>query len=153
MTPFLLSSLLLLAPAEATPEPSRPAAGVPKPLSFASQRIPFKWDQLIPLKLEVDGVKVNSIFFNRKDVRVIRTLEFSARAQVDVSNTASKGRSPGFAVAVFDKDDRLLGVASGGPTFGHLSAGGNGTYDLDFSKVVERLPNGAYFVLSIELTD
>lgn len=161
MVPLLLSSILLAATPQAAPAPSKtvpapaqaPAPAVAKPLSFASQRTAFKWDQLIPLKMEVDGLKINSIFFNRKDVRVIKTVELAARAQIDVTNTASKSRSPGFAVAVFDKEDRLLGVASGGPMFGHISSGGTGTYDLEFSRVLERLPNGAYFVLSIELSN
>lgn len=159
MTPLLFSALLLLAPPEALPVPKvdTPApkivAPAPKALSFASQRTAFKWDQLIPMNLEVDGIKVNSIFFNRKDFRFFKTVELSARAQLDVTNTASKGRRPGFAVAVFDKEDRLLGVASGGPIFGRLSSGATSTYDLDFSHVVERLANGAYFVLSVELSD
>ncbi|WP_005036296.1 hypothetical protein [Holophaga foetida] len=152
MSALLLSALLLLAPSQADPAPKAVEAA-PKALSFASQRLDFKWDQLIPMNLEVDGLKLNSIFFNRKDFRLFKTVELSARAQIDVTNTASKGRRPGFAVAVFDKEDRLLGVASGGPLFGRLAAGDTNTYDLDFSRVLERLPNGAYFVLSVELSD
>ena len=60
---------------------------------------------------------------------------------------------PGSAVAVFDKDDRLLGVASGGPRFGSVGSNDTDTFDLAFSHVVERIPNGAYFVLSVELSD
>ncbi|MBP1626460.1 MAG: hypothetical protein H6Q00_935 [Holophagaceae bacterium] len=152
MTPLLLSTLLLLTPSQGAPAP-KAAESAPKALSFASQRIDFKWDQLIPLNLELDGLKVNSIFFNRKDLRIVKTIELGARAQVDVTNTSAKGRHPGFAVAVFDREDRLLGASCGGPRLGRLSPGATDTYDLDFSHVVERLPHGAYFVLSVELSD
>ena len=58
---------------------------------------------------------------------------------------------PGFAVAVFDAEDRLLGVASGGTKIGTVKPGETETFDLNFSYVTERMPLGAYAVLSLEL--
>jgi len=150
MVPLLLSALLSLSPAQA--EAPKAPVGT-KALSFVSQRLNYHWDQLLPLQVEVDGIKVNSIFFNRKEVKILKTLELGARAQLDVTNTTGKARRPGFAVAVFDKEDRLLGASCGGPRFARLGPGETNTFDLDFSHVVERLPNGAYFVLSVELAD
>jgi len=160
MIPAILSALLFLAPGQTPPVPPVPAPAAakaaeatPKALSFISQRVAFKWDQLLPLNLEVDGLKINSIFFNRRELRILKDVQFGTRAQIEVTNTSPKGRRPGFAVAVFDKDDRLLGVASGGPRFGSVGSTDTDTFDLGFSHVVERLPNGAYFILSIELSN
>ena len=139
------------------PAPAVAPAAVPaielKPLSFFSQKYEFKWDRLLPLTVEVDGLKVNSIFFNRRTSRfsLFKGTDFGTRAQVEVTNTASATRIPGFAVAVFDAEDRLLGVATGGPTIGGVSPGATETFDLSFHQVLERLPKGDHFHLTIEL--
>lgn len=56
-------------------------------------------------------------------------------------------------MAVFDSDNRLLGVATGGPKIGGIRAGDTETFDLSFHQVVERIPRGDHFFLSVELTD
>ena len=68
------------------------------------------------LNFEVDGLKVNSIFFNRRQVRSwpLKGADFGVRAQVEVTNTSSRPKVAGFAVAVFDAEHRLLGVATEG---------------------------------------
>ena len=133
--------------AEKPPEPAR------APLGFGSRRQDFNWDRLIPLNLEVDGLKVNSVFFNTRELKGawIKDATFGTRAQVEVTNAAKSDRIPGFAVAVFDKDGQLLGVASGGTKLGVVKAGTTETFDLNFTQVKERLPRGDHFVLSVEL--
>jgi hypothetical protein len=56
-------------------------------------------------------------------------------------------------VAVFDAEDRLLGVATGGTKFGTVRAGSTESFDLNFHQVLDRLPLGDHFYLSVELTD
>jgi len=151
--------LLLLALAQSVPPPAKPEpAKAPEPpplapLGFASHRYDFKWDRLIPLGFEVDGLKVNSIFFNTRELKAgfLKEASFGSRAQVEVTNASKHDRIPGFAVAVFDKNDHLLGVASGGTKLGVVKAGASETFDLNFSQVKERLPRGDHFVLSVEL--
>ena len=144
-------------PATAAPVPataaSTPAAEA-KALSFSSEKFAFKWDQLLPLTSEVDGLKVKSIFFNKRSFRSgpFKGKDFGTRAQVEVTNTASTSRTPGFAVAVFDADERLLGVATAGPKLGGVAAGTTETFDFSFHQVLERLPKGDHFYLTIELT-
>jgi len=140
--------------------PPQPAAAVGtgqnlKPLSFHSQRFDYKWDTLLPVNYDVDGLKLTTIFFNRRQATTwpLKGADFGARAQVEVTNTSKHPRVPGFAVAVFDSENRLLGVASGGAKVGNIGPGKTETFDLNFSKVTERLPLGAYFFLSVELSE
>lgn len=160
------------APPAAAPATPAPAAKVPdpgpgakekgkekqpelKPLSFFSQRFPFRWNQFLPLTAEVDGLRINSIFFNKRtaNLGVFGNPEFGTRAVVDVTNTTSDTRHPGFAVAVYDDQDRLLGVASGGPLLGGVRAGATMSFTLSFSQVVERIPKADHYYLSVELTN
>lgn len=159
MLPALLFPVLLGLQAP-VPEPLPAAAPVTasenlKPLSFYSQRFNYKWDTLLPLKIEVDGLKVNTIFFNRRQVRTwfMKGADFGARAQVEVTNNSKKPRIPGFAVAVFDAENRLLGVGNGGAKVGSVAPGTTETFDLNFSRVSERLPLGVYFYLTLELVE
>ncbi|MBK8726388.1 MAG: hypothetical protein IPL96_10200 [Holophagaceae bacterium] len=171
---MLLSALLALAlqapPDKVAPQPKEtqeaakppapPAAAEPRPvpappLSFFSEKFAFAWDKTLPLAVEVDGLKVTSIFFNRREAKtgLFKGAEFGTRAQLEVTNQASKPRTPGFAVAVFDAEGRLLGAASGGTKVGTVKPGETETFDLNFVQVKERLPLGATFVLSVELRD
>ncbi len=140
------------AAAEKAPEP-RPAPA--RALSFFSEKFNYAWEKTLPLSVEVDGLKVNSIFFNRREAKtgLFKGAEFGTRAQLEVTNTAAKPRTPGFAVAVFDSEGRLLGAATGGTKVGTVKPGETETFDLNFTQVKERLPLGASFVLSVELRD
>jgi hypothetical protein len=137
---------------EAAAPPVEPAA---RPLSFYSGKHDYAWEKTLPLAIEVDGLKVSSIFFARREAKsgLLKGAEFGTRAQVEVTNTAVKARTPGFAVAVFDAEGRLLGAASGGTKLGTVKPGETETFDLNFTQVKERLPLGATFVLSVELRD
>jgi hypothetical protein len=136
-------------PQPATPAPAAAAA----PLSFYSESFAFSWDRTIPLTVTLDGLKVNSIFFNKRVVQIFKGAEFGTRAQIEVTNTGKHPKVPGFAVAVLDKDGRLLGVASGGTKIGTIKPGDTETFDLNFTQVKERLATGDKFLLAIELRD
>ena len=125
------------------------------PLSFASKRANYDWDRIIPLDLAVDGLSVKSVFFNKRVVTrgPLKGATFGTRARVEVVNTSDRPKNTGFAVAVFDDRDNLLGVASGGNVFGVVRSGRTTTFDLNFSQVKERLQRGSYFVISVELID
>jgi len=141
------------APAQAQTEAqAQPAA----PLSFFTDSFPFQWDRTIPLSINVDGLKVSSIFFNKRVVQpgffnIFKGAEFGTRAQVEVTNTSKYPKVPGFAVAVLDKDGRLIGVATGGTKVGTIKPGETETFDLNFTQVKERLAFGDRFLLAIEL--
>ncbi len=159
MQTLLFAALLGLAqvPATPPPAPTTPAQTTPAtPLSFYSESHAFSWDRVIPLSVNLDGLKVQSIFFNKRMVQpgffnLFKGAEFGTRAQVEVTNTGTYPKVPGFAVAVLDKDGRLLGVASGGTKVGTIKPGETETFDLNFTQVKERLASGDRFLLAIEL--
>jgi hypothetical protein len=140
------------APTTATATATPPTT----PLSFYSETFTFSWDRVIPLSINVDGLKVTSIFFNKRVIQpgffnLLKGTEFGTRAQVEVTNAGSYPKVPGFAVAVVDKDGRLIGVASGGTKVGTIKPGETETFDLNFTQVKERLASGDKFLLAIEL--
>jgi len=160
--PYLLLPALLCLLPQAVPPPAVVAAAPTRvvsearPLGFASFRLPYIWNATIPIKdVALDGLKVNSIAFSKRKAAVwpIKDAEFGTRATIEVTNTADKPRVPGFAVAIFDDEDRLLGVATGGTKLGSVRPGKTESFDLNFHQVLERLPKGHHFHLSIELTD
>ncbi|MBI1753024.1 MAG: hypothetical protein HY014_04230 [Acidobacteria bacterium] len=143
-------------PAPTPAPPPQAAANAASPLSFLSESYSYAWDRVIPLSINLDGLKVTKIFFNKRVVEpgffsILKGAEFGTRAQVEVTNTGSHPKVPGFAVAVMDKDGRLLGVASGGTKVGTVKPGETETFDLNFSQVKERLSTGDKFYLAIEL--
>ncbi|GLH65852.1 hypothetical protein [Geothrix edaphica] len=163
MQTLALAALLCLAqtptPAPAPTAPVQAPAAAPAAetsLSYYSESFPFAWDRTIPLTVNLDGLKVTSIFFNRRVIEpgffnLLKGAEFGTRAQVEVTNTAKYPKIPGFAVAVLDRDGRLLGVASGGTKVGTIKPGETEAFDLNFTQVKERLAKGDRFVLAIEL--
>lgn len=162
-SPLLFAALLgLQDPTPPAPKPgaagearTEPKAEAPKPLSFASGTHAYVWNALIPLRVEVDGLRVQSIFFNEREPRprLLRGMKWGHRAHLEVTNTSTHPRTPGFAVAVFDAEGNLLGAASGGTKIGTVKPGETETFDLNFYQVKQRLQRGAKFVLSVELRD
>ena len=124
-------------------------------LGFASKRFEYHWNRIIPLDFSVDDLKIKTIFFNKREIGtgVLKGAQFGTRARVEVENTSNKSKNPGFAVAVFDEKDNLLGVATGGSKIGVVKSGRTETFDLNFFQVKERLQRGSYFVICVELAN
>ncbi len=145
------------------PEPPKAEAGIekteppapaqPQSLSFFSGTFPFHWNQTQTLSIDVDGLKVTSIAISKREAKskLLKGPDFGSRALLYVTNTSKKSRTPGFAIAVFDKDGRLLGAANGGTKIGTIRPGTTETFDLAFFQVKDRLPKGDHYVLSVEL--
>ncbi|MCL1893031.1 MAG: hypothetical protein FWG02_02185 [Holophagaceae bacterium] len=123
------------------------------PLSFSSLRYNYHWDRMIPLDFSVDNLQIKTIFFNKREINktFLKGAQFGTRAQVEVQNTSDTSKNVGFAVAVFDERDNLVGVATGGSKLGVVRPGKTRKFDLNFWQVTERVHRGAYFVLSVEL--
>jgi len=141
-------------PALAAPAPvAAPVSAPEASLSFYSESFPFAWDRMIPLTVNLDGLKVNSIFFNLREpaTKFLKGATFGTRAQVEVTNTGKTTRVAGFAVAVLDEEGRLLGAATGGAKVSGVKPGETETFDLNFTQVKERIPKGAVYLLTVEL--
>jgi hypothetical protein len=131
------------------------AAEEPVALGFVSRRVNFQWDRIIPLDISVDGLQIKNIFFNKRKMSKgpLKGTTFGTRGRVEVENTSAHSKNSGYAVAVFDEKDNLLGVATGGNTLGVVKAGKTATFELNFNQVKERLQRGSYFIISVELVD
>lgn len=167
----ILSLIFILAmqdkpPLETKPmEPAKAEAGMvkqavsippqPQSLSFFSGTFPFHWDALQTLSINVDGLKVTSLAISKREPksRLFQGPDYGSRALISVTNTSSRSRTPGFAIAVFDKDGLLLGAANGGTKVGTIKPGATESFDLGFFQVKDRLPKGDHYVLSVELRD
>lgn len=149
MLPLLLASLIQTPAAPAPTAAAAPAQS----LSFVSVSRPYLWDKLLPVDLEIDGLKVTTIFFNIRQPKAsfFKDADLGTRAQVEVKNTGTTTKIPGFAVAVLDAEGKLVGVATGGSKIGGVKPGETETFDLNFTQVKERVPKGATFLLSVEL--
>jgi hypothetical protein len=149
----LLLSLLIFS--QGTHAVVQEAGKQPSQLSFNSGKFDYHWDRIIPLEFAVDDLKVKTIFFNKREISrgFLKGTQFGTRAQVEVINMSDQTRNPGFAVAVFDGKENLLGVASGGNKIGSIKPGKTKKFDLDFWQVTERLQRGSYFYISTELTN
>ncbi len=152
MLPTALLALALHAAPQSAPAPAH-TPDAARSLSFVSVSKPFVWDRLLPMDLDIDGLKVKTIFFNVRQPKgsLFKDTDLGTRAQVEVTNTGTATKIPGFAVAVMDAEGKLLGVATGGSKFGGVKAGETETFDMNFLQVKERIPKGATFVLSVEL--
>lgn len=134
-------------------EPAPAAQG--QSLSFFSGTLPFYWNQEQALDINVDGLKVTSISISKREPKskLLKGPDFGSRALLHVTNTSKRSRTPGFAIAVFDREGRLLGAANGGTKIGTVKPGTTETFDLAFFQVKDRLPKGDHYVLSVELRD
>ncbi len=127
----------------------------PQPLSFFSETFPFHWNQSQTLNIDVDGLKITAIDIGKREPssKLFQGPDYGSRALIHATNTSRRSRTPGFAIAVFDKEGRLLGAANGGTKIGTVKPGTTETFDLGFFQVKDRLPKGDHYVLSVELRD
>lgn len=136
-------------------QPSWSASAPAQSLSFFSGTFPFHWNQSQALEVNVDGLKVTSLAIGKREPKskLFQGPDYGSRALIQVTNSSKKPRTPGFAIAVFDQEGRLLGAANGGTKIGTVKPGTTETFDLAFFQVKDRLPKGDHYVLSVELRD
>ena len=72
------------------------------------------------------------------------------RAEISISNTIDESRKVGIAIALFDAQGRLVGVASGGTKLLPIKPQRQRTYDLVFDYVNEDAYKATTFQISVE---
>ncbi|MCP3978662.1 MAG: hypothetical protein GY716_04915 [bacterium] len=99
-----------------------------------------------------DGLRIDSVRFDLPPTSGARYQRPGGlvRAQVAVSNTASKTLKVGLAVALFDAEEQLVGVANGGTTVVGIKPGRQKTYKLVFDGVNGHAHRAEEFQISIE---
>jgi hypothetical protein len=73
------------------------------------------------------------------------------KAEVAVSNTAAEPIQVGIAIAMFDAEQRLVGVASGGTGLIPIPPGRQKSFDLVFEDVNNDAPSATSFQISVEV--
>ena len=120
---------------------------------ISSERFDFKADVTLQIgAVATDGIRVDSVRFNLplpKGGRVSRTAG-PAKVTVAISNAGPIARRLGVAVALFDAQGRLVGVASGGSRLTHLKAGRQKRYKLIFEDVHAEIAGATTFQISVE---
>ena len=73
--------------------------------------------------------------------------------EVSLSNTADRSLKVGVAIALFDADGRLVGVASGGSRWAPIKANRQKTFRLVFDNVNHEIFDTKTFQITVETKD
>ena len=127
------------------------SAGVVTLAAVTSKTYEYKADVKLETGVDVgQGLKLDSVLF--KSPSSIGKKFWSSgilKADVTISNLGQEARKFGIAVALFDEDGRLLGVASHGTTF-PLKPERQAVYTLDFTNVNSEIFKATQFKISVE---
>lgn len=130
------------------------AIGVPAThAELLSKSYVFKAGVTLELGAETaDGLRVDSVQFKLPATVGDRTSRVGGltSAQVAVSNIGASSQKVGVAIALFDDEGRLLGVASGGTSLVAIKAGRQKAYTLVFDNVNTQTHRATKFQLSLE---
>lgn len=151
MHPFLLSALLALPQASA---PQAPPAQAEAP-AFLSETRPFVWNEPIAMNLSLSGLQVSTLAFSREKVEpgffdVLGAPEVTTRVKVTVTNTSRLVRRVAFALAVENKDGKLLGAVSTGRKLDKLYPDQTEVFELRFTLMKDEVPKGERFKFVFE---
>ena len=99
-----------------------------------------------------DGLRIDSVLFRLPPVRngVADPAGGPAGAQVTVSNDSEEPYGAGIAIALFDAEGRLLGVASGGSSLRAIRPGRQRAYTLLFDGANGLLHRADRFQITLE---
>jgi len=143
--------------------PSRPAgivtaAGLLAVLAMAafstasadtnSARYKFEGNKWLALDLAVGDVRAETIRFEWP--ATLMRMKTGYKATVKVANGSSRQVGVGLAVAVYDKDVKLIGAGTGGTTLGTIDPGSSAQFTVDFKDVTARLEEADQFHIALE---
>jgi hypothetical protein len=126
---------------------------LPAAAQLLSRSYEFKQGATLELGVATeDGLRVDTLRFNVPATTGGRYHRTGGAVTVDValSNTAEAASKVGIAVALFDDQSRLLGVASGGSRLVALKPDRQKTYRLIFEDVNAEAFRAATFQISVE---
>ena len=113
----------------------------------------FKSNVTLELGAETsDGLRVDSVQFKLPATVGESTSRVAGltAAQVAISNIGESSKKVGVAIALFDDEGRLLGVASGGTSLAAIKGGRQKAYTLVFGNVNTQVHRATKFQLSLE---
>jgi hypothetical protein len=107
-----------------------------------SKSFEYREDITLEIGKETGGLRLDGVHFHGKSKPL--------RADVAVSNISSGPLKAGVAIALFDAEGRLVGVASGGTQFMPVRAGRQKSYPLIFDHVNGEISKAKSFQISLE---
>jgi len=113
-----------------------------------SGRYKFEGNKWLALDLAVGDVRADTIRFEWP--ATLMRLKAGYKATVKVVNGSSAQARVGIAVAIYDKDSKLIGAGTTGTTLGTIDPGDNSQFTIDFKDVTVRLEQADQFHIALE---
>jgi hypothetical protein len=129
------------------------ALAAPAHGELLSKRYQFKDGVVLEMSVPTrNGLRLDTVTFVMPETVDGRLTVASGllRAQVVVSNLASEPRKIGLAIALFDDQDRLLAVASGGSRLASIKPDRSRSFSLTFDGVFAEANRATTFQISLE---
>lgn len=120
-----------------------PAAGVTN-----SARYKFEGNRWLSLDLAVEDIRTDTIKFEWPST--LLGFKTGYKATVKVVNGSTRQASIGVAIALFDADNKLVGVGSTGTRVGTLSPGDSADFTVEIDHVTERLNQATQFQIALQ---
>ena len=121
--------------------------------NLVSKTYEFKADVTLEIGAANDaGLRLDFVRFkvpSAEDGRIRRTGGL-VTVEVGLSNTGNASNRAGIAVALFDENQRLIGVASGGSRWSAIRAGRQKSYRMVFDDVNGLANTATTFQISVE---
>lgn len=118
-----------------------------------SKRYQFKAGVVLEMSApNSSGLRLDTVTFEMPETVEGRLTVASGllRAQVVVSNVAAESRKVGLAIALYDDEDRLLAVASGGSKLASIKPDRSRSFSLVFEGVFAEALRATTFQISLE---
>lgn len=113
-----------------------------------SARYKFEGNKWLALDLAIADVRAEAIRFEWP--ATVMRLKAGYKATVKVANGSSRQTGIGIAVAVYDKDSRLIGAGTAGTTLGTIDPGDTTQFTVDFKDVTARIEQADQFHIALE---
>ena len=133
-------ALLLLA--------SAAAALTPASADTNSARYKFEGNKWLALDLAIGDVRAETIRFEWP--ATLMRVKTGYKATVKIANGSSRQASIGIAVAIYDRDSRLIGAGTAGTTLGTIDPGDTTQFTVDFRDVTARIEQADQFHIALE---
>ena len=125
------------------------AAFVPAALADTnSGRYKFEGNKWLSLDLAVGDVRVETIRFEWP--ATLMRMKTGYKATVKIANGSSQQIRVGIAVALIDKDLKLIGAGTAGTTLGTIDPGSTAQFTIDFKDVTSRMEQVDQFYIALE---
>ena len=113
-----------------------------------SARYKFEGNKWLALDLAVGDVRAETIRFEWP--ATLMRMKTGYKATVKIANGSSQQVRVGIAVALIDKDLKLIGAGTAGTTLGTIDPGSTAQFTIDFKDVTARLEQADQFYIALE---